>query len=132
MRILNYWYLITIVFFCGFANYLIWTQRGHLLRRHWKFILGYAIFTAPWAYWDAVAQRWKAYQYNPAHTLFTRIFGAEFETYIFMILVGVTVCSATIIYMQEEDKGKLRLRYSSRLRARKSHKRVPVRATAKY
>jgi lycopene cyclase domain-containing protein len=114
MSLIRFWYLLTILIFTGAANYLIWSARGHLLRKHWKFIVTYVVFTIPWAYWDAVALRWQAYQYNPAHTLSIKIFGAELETYVFMGLVGATVCSATVIYMRQEERGKLRLRYRSR------------------
>ena len=120
MSLLNFWYLLTIIFFTGSAGYLIWFERSRLLKKHWKFILGYLVFTVPWAYWDSVALRWKAYQYNPEHTLSVRIFGAELETYIFMALVGAVVCSATLIYMKEEERGRLRIRHRSRKHRRRS------------
>jgi len=119
MNPLKSWYLITIIFFTGTAGYLIWVERGKLLKKHWKFVLGYLLFTVPWAYWDGVALRWKAYQYNPSHTLGIKIFGSELETYIFMGLVGAVVCSATVIYMQEEEKGRLKLRHRSRRQRRR-------------
>lgn len=122
MSVLNFWYLGTILLFCGIAGYLIWMQRGHLLRKHWRFVVGYIVLTTPLAYWEAVALRWKAWQYNPEHSLPLNVLGTQFETYIFMALVGGVICSATLIYMQEEEKGILRLRYRSRSNKKKRRK----------
>ena len=113
MSVLNFWYLTTIIFFTGIGGYLIWAERSNLLRKHWKFVSFYLLFTIPWAYWDAVALRWHAYQYNAEHTLPVKVLGAQLETYIFMGLVGAVVCSATLVFMQEEERGILRLRYRS-------------------
>jgi hypothetical protein len=122
MNLPQLWYLATIAFFIGLASYLLWAQRGRILRKHWKFIALFTIFSVPFAYWDAVAQRWHAYQYSPDHTLYIKVFGGELETYIFMGLVAMIVCSATVFYMREEQKGKLKLRYHSRTKRRQKSK----------
>ncbi len=118
MKLLQYWYLATIVLFISVATHLLWTERGHIFKKHWKFIGLFTLFSIPFAYWDGVAQRWHAYQYNPAHTIYLKIFGGELETYIFMGLVSMVVCSATVIYMRQEEKGKLKLVHHSRSKRR--------------
>lgn len=130
MKPLQLWYLATIIFFTGLGAYIFWSGRKNFLKQHWKFILAYALFTIPWAYWDAIALRWKAYQYNPEHVLNIRVFGGQLETYIFMALVGVVVCSATLVYMKQEEKSQLKLRYLSNSKKRRRHKRQKFFAVA--
>ena len=114
MKLMQLWYICTIVIFIGLGSYKIWSSDKDTLRQHWKFILGFTLFTVPWAYWDAVALRWKAYQYNPEHVLHIRVFGGQFETYVFMGLVGMVVCAATLVYMKREEKSELKIRHLSK------------------
>ena len=122
IHITKLWYLTTILFFTGLAAYLIWYERKRLFKKHWKFIVVFVLLATPFGYWDAVALRWSAYAYNPAHTLYFRVFGGEIETYLFLSLVTAIVCSATVIYLQEEERNALRLRRRSRKRRRQKSK----------
>ena len=122
MKLLQLWYLATIAIFISLACYVLWVDRRHIFKKHWRFIVLFTLFSTPFAYWDGVAQRWHAYQYNPAHTLNYKVLGGELETYIFMGLVAMVVCSATIIYLREEDRGKLRLTQRSRNKRQKRSK----------
>lgn len=119
MKISQLFYLLTILVFGGLGNYILWKRYGKILKKHIKFILLFSTISVIFAYWDAVALRWKAYQYNPDHTLYIRIFGGELETYIFMIVIAAGVCSATIIYADKEDSRKLRLNFMTKSRRKR-------------
>ena len=96
-------YLGTIFFFAGLGNYALWRRNGRVLKKHWRFVLGFALLSMPVAYWDAVAQRWGAYQYNPNHTLYVQIHGGETETYFFLGGIVAAIAGATIVYAKRED-----------------------------
>ena len=106
MKISQLWYALTILFFVGLANYVIWKRNGGDIKKHWIFIFSFTILATPFAYWDSFALKWGAYQYNNVHTLNLRIHGAELETYLFLSGISSAVVGATMVYARREEKGK--------------------------
>lgn len=106
MKSSQFLYLATIIFFVGIGNYRLWRHNGKTLKKHWRFIISFALLSMPFAYWDAVAQRWGAYFYNPDHTLYLQVHGGELETYLFLGGISAAVVSATIIYAKREDASR--------------------------
>lgn len=114
MKTSNFLYLFTIFAFAGVGNYLIWYERKKLLKTHWKFLAVFVLLATPFAAWEAIAFRWNVYQYQSGHVFNKHILGAEAETYLFMALITAAVVSATLIYLQEEARGQLKIRHRSR------------------
>lgn len=126
MKISNFLYLFTIFAFAGAGNYLIWYERKKLLKKHWKFITGFVLLATPFAAWEAIAFRWNVYFYHSEHVLNKHIIGAEAETYLFMALITAAVVSATVIYLQEEAVGQLKIRHRTRKHRQQNLKRRRV------
>lgn len=122
MKIGNFLYLFTIFAFAGAGNYLIWYERKKLLKKHWKFITAFVLLATPFAAWEAIAFRWNVYLYHPEHVFNKHILGAEVETYLFMALITAAAASATVIYLQEEARGQLKIRHRARRHKRRSSK----------
>ncbi len=104
-------YTATVLIFCGlaFSLYLI----GLLLRKKsailsasdWKVIVWtiviMVVIIGPEEY---VALAWRTWTYNPERTFNMTFFGAEIETYLFIILVSLVVSIATLVYARREDR----------------------------
>lgn len=76
-----------------------------LSAKDWKIILWTIIImafaTSPAEYF---ALAWRIWIYNPERTFSTTFWGAEVETYLFIILVSLVVSIATLVYANREDR----------------------------
>lgn len=54
---------------------------------------------------EPFALKWRAWTYNPERTLNIFVGGAALETYLFSILIGVAISSATLAWMRYEERG---------------------------
>ncbi len=106
MKFSNYYYLIVTLFFGGLTNIRLWYSHGPFLKRHWGKIAAFVLATLPIAAIESVDLRWKAWAYDPSHTLHTKVFGAELETYIFMAVVAAGIGGATLAYAAREDESR--------------------------
>lgn len=106
-----YSYTTTVLIFCGLA--LLLYAVGVILRKRsailsssdwmailWTVIL-MTVITGPEEY---VALNWRTWVYNPERTFDNTFFGAEIETYLFIILVTLVVSIATLVYANREDR----------------------------
>jgi lycopene cyclase domain-containing protein len=115
----NLSYLITVLIFAGGANVVIWTRNDEFLRSHRAFIVMFALLTTPFAAFESFALRWGAWEYNPQRVIDARLFGAQIESYLFMMLVSAAVAGATLVYAHREDGRRRAGERPHTLRARK-------------
>lgn len=55
---------------------------------------------------EGAALSWNVWTYSPLQTLHTRFLGAEIETYLYIALVSLVVCLATVSYARHEDRDR--------------------------
>ncbi len=106
-----YSYAATIIIFCSIALVIYGVGRvlgkrsAFITADDWKSIaLTIALFlivTGPEEYF---ALQWQTWSYNPARTFDTIFFGAEIETFLFIVLVSLVVSIATIVYARREER----------------------------
>lgn len=118
----TYSYAATVLIFCGlaFSLYLIglfFKRKSMALSpKEWGVILWTVVIMAaisgPMEY---IALAWRTWTYNPERTFHTIFFGAEIETYLFIILVSLVVSIATLVYANREDRKRSNDRVTSKL-----------------
>ena len=114
MKFSIYSYTATVLIFCGlaFLLYLVGVlfrrKSATLSKNDWKAIFGtIVIMTAVTGPMEYVALTWRTWTYNPERTLHKTFFGAEVETYLFIILVSLVVSIATLVYANREDRKRV-------------------------
>jgi hypothetical protein len=106
-----YFYLITVLIFPGlallvyFCAFLLDRKKVKLNKTEWKSILmTIFLFTLYTSIGEKAALYLNLWKYYPEHTFNKIFFGAEVETYFFIILVALVVSIATLSYAKRQDK----------------------------
>ena len=102
-------YLITILIFAGMAVLIEWTLGFKKLKKYTKIIgmvVGLGLIGTFLA--EPVALNWRTWSYSQDKTFGIYVGGAALETFIYAVLVAVSVASATLVWSDyEEDKKPL-------------------------
>jgi len=102
-------YLITILIFAGMAVLIEWTLGFKKLKKYTKIIgmvVGLGLIGTFLA--EPVALNWRTWSYSQDKTFGIYVAGAALETFIYAVLVAVSVASATLVWSDyEEDKKPL-------------------------
>jgi lycopene cyclase domain-containing protein len=98
----KYYYLLTILVFCGIPLTLMWLLYKKELLTYSKVIGTVVLIGAYFALFDYFALRWGAWTYSAKNTLNITLI-TEIETYLFSAAVFACVASATIISAKMVD-----------------------------
>ena len=102
-----YSYLITTLLFAGAAVAVEWLLGYKKLKRYWRIIgLGVLLVLLTTAIAEPIALEWHIWRYSLDKTLGISLLGAALETYVYTILVGIAITSATIAWAEMEEKGQ--------------------------
>lgn len=98
--------ILNIVFFAPVLIFAL-IKYWNLIARKWKFILASAIGGIIYFFAvDILAVRWKTWEYIPNKTLGFRLFGAELEEFIWVILVFIMLAIAIEAILEKYYKQK--------------------------
>ena len=103
----HYSYLATIIIFAGSAILLEVLFGFQFIKKYLRVVGSVVlIFLIVTPVGETVAHLLRVWIYNPQTTLYLTFLGAEIETYLFSIFVGIAVSSAVILWTYYEDEGK--------------------------
>jgi hypothetical protein len=99
-------YLIITVIFAGGAALIVWLLAFRHLRKYWKLLSAVVIIDLLiLLILEPTALRWRAWTLNPQRTLNVFLLGAALESYIWTILVSISIASATLLWSEYEEAG---------------------------
>jgi hypothetical protein len=118
-------YLITILIFAGGATTIGLISIRKSIRKYAKVLivsLVVAVIITP--VYEPTATRYGAWEYGAAYMLNVHILGAEAETYLYSVLVMLSIACATLILAEIEERGSLsaRLLWKSLVKRPNGHK----------
>jgi lycopene cyclase domain-containing protein len=96
-------YLLTILIFAGLALAIECLLGWQKLKMYKVELAVVVVISVILSVLEAPALWLKAWQYNPAHVIHFRPFGAQIETYIFAACTSLAVAWATLALAKNED-----------------------------
>jgi len=96
-------YLFSILLFGGAALIIeIYTSHGRL-HRYYQALLVIVVLCLLGSLSDSLGRHWGLWHYNPQHTLHVHLFGAEVESYVFTVVVGLVITIPAILWADDFD-----------------------------